>query len=61
MGKQNVAPEVRESATGLVGLFTRTKNAISRLFDLEEVEVTFKQKGRKTSYTYTKVTHKQVA
>lgn len=31
------------------------------LFEPEEVEVTFKVEGNKTTYTYTKVSQKQVA
>lgn len=39
----------------------RIADKIAALFEPEEVEVTFKVKGKKTSYTYTKVVNKQVA
>ncbi len=41
--------------------FNRLKLKIAQLFEPEEVEVTFKQEGKTTRYTYTKVTHKQIA
>jgi len=45
-----------------IGLFFKKLGSrIISLFEPEEVEVTFKVEGKKTSYTYTKVEHKQVA
>jgi hypothetical protein len=41
--------------------FKKLGNKITGLFEPEEVEVTFKVEGKKVSYTYTKVPHKQVA
>ena len=41
--------------------FKKLSSKIAELFEPEEVEVTFKEEGNKTSYTYTKVPHKQVA
>jgi len=41
--------------------FKALGNKITDLFKPEEVEVTFKVEGKNTSYTYTKVGHKQVA
>jgi hypothetical protein len=34
---------------------------VARLFEPEEVEVTFKVEGKNVTYTYTKVNPKQVA
>jgi hypothetical protein len=42
-------------------LLNMLKVKISSLFEPEEVEVTFKVEGKQTKYTYTKVSHKQVA
>ena len=46
-------------------LFKRLVKTIAgklyRLFEPEEVEVTFKVEGKNVTYTYTKVEHKQVA
>jgi hypothetical protein len=46
---------------GLALFFKKMGNKITSLFEPEEVEVTFKVEGKKVSYTYTKVPHKQVA
>lgn len=48
------AEKVNKLARFLKGL----KNKISHLFEPEEVEVTFRRDGNKTTYTYTKVSHK---
>ncbi|MFI5195593.1 MAG: hypothetical protein ACHQD8_00750 [Chitinophagales bacterium] len=40
---------------------SKITSKITSLFEPEEVEVTFKVEGEKVSYTYTKVSHKQVA
>jgi hypothetical protein len=37
------------------------RKKISALFQLEEVEVTFKVEGKKVSYTYTKVDENHAA
>jgi len=50
---------VRKNA--LILFFHRLVNKFIALFQPEEVEVTFKVEGKKISYTYTKVEHKQVA
>ena len=50
-GKANVA----------VRLFQKLSGMVVGLFEPEEVMVTFKEEGDKTSYTYTKVHQKQVA
>lgn len=42
-------------------LLKKIISRISRLFEPEEVEVTFKVEGKNITYTYTKVEHKQVA
>ena len=44
-----------------VRLFQKLGGMVVGLFEPEEVEVTFKEEGDKTSYTYTKVQQKQVA
>jgi len=36
-------------------------NRLKRLFEPEEVEVTFKMDGKNITYTYIKVEHKKVA
>ena len=48
-------------ANAIMLFFRKLGNRISSLFEPEEVEVTFKVEGKKVSYTYTKVEHKQVA
>lgn len=56
--------EVQKSpkASGISLFFKKLANRISSLFEPEEVEVTFREvKGKRVGYTYTKVTHKQVA
>lgn len=45
----------------LMQLLKKIISRISRLFEPEEVEVTFKVEGKNITYTYTKVEHKQVA
>lgn len=45
----------------LTNLIKKLTTRISRLFEPEEVEVTFKVEGKNVTYTYTKVQHKQVA
>jgi hypothetical protein len=58
---------IQNEGTGLKGtgrlamFFTRLKDKITYLFEPEEVEVTFRREGGKITYTYTKVSHKQVA
>jgi hypothetical protein len=42
-------------------LFRSLGHKVVSLFEPEEVEVTFKVEGNKTTYTYTKVTQKKVA
>ena len=45
-----------------IGLFLKWLGPkINSFFQPEEVEVTFKEDGAFTKYTYTKVNHKQVA
>ncbi len=46
---------------GLSGFFKKLSTRISKLFQPEEVEVTFKVEGKNITYTYTEVEHKQVA
>ena len=46
---------------GIVIFFKKLGSKITGLFEPEEVEVTFKVEGKKVSYTYIKVPHKQVA
>lgn len=41
--------------------FRSLVHKVVSLFEPEEVEVTFKVEGNKTTYTYTKVSQKQVA
>ncbi len=56
--------EIAETTGKLDGLSLFLKklgHRIISLFEPEEVEVTFKVEGKKVSYTYTKVEHKQVA
>ncbi len=43
------------------GFFKRLGRKVADLFQPEEVEVTFKEEGSTRSYTYTKVSQKQVA
>ena len=45
----------------LARVFKVLKQKISGLFEPEEVEVTFRHDGNRLTYTYTKVSHKQVA
>ena len=45
----------------IVSFLRKLGSKITALFKPEEVEVTFKVEGKKISYTYTKVEHKQVA
>lgn len=45
----------------IVSFLKKIGSKITSLFTPEEVEVTFKVEGKKISYTYTKVEHKQVA
>ena len=45
----------------IVLFFKRFVSKIVRLFEPEEVEVTFRVTGKTTSYTYTKIEEKQVA
>ncbi len=42
-------------------LLKKLGDKVARLFEPEEVEVTFKEEGNTRSYTYIKVPHKQVA
>jgi len=53
--------QTRAGTSALTLFFKRLSRRISRLFEPEEVEVTFKVDGSRISYTYTKVEHKQVA
>ncbi len=48
-------------SNGFVHFFRSLSGKINDLFKPEEVEVTFKNDGKNMSYTYTKVSHKQVA
>ena len=57
--KATLPKQVRSN--GPVHFFKVLGSKIKGLFQPEEVEVTFKVEGNKTSYTYTKVVHKQVA
>ena len=43
------------------GFLKKLGDKVVSLFEPEEVEVTFKEEGKTKSYTYTKVSHKQVA
>ncbi len=45
----------------VVRIFQKLGGMVVGLFEPEEVEVTFKEEGDKTSYTYTKVQQKQAA
>ena len=42
-------------------LLRQIGDKLARLFEAEEVEVTFRVEGKRIGYTYTKVEHKQVA
>ena len=57
--RPNLPKQVKSN--GAVHFFKTLGSKIRGLFQPEEVEVTFKVEGNKTSYTYTKVAHKQVA
>ena len=48
-------------SNGIAIFFKKLGSKIISLFEPEEVEVTFKVEGKKVSYTYTKVSQKQVA
>ena len=45
----------------VVRIFQKLSGMVVGLFEPEEVEVTFKEEGNKSSYTYTKVPQKQAA
>jgi len=45
----------------VVRIFQRLGGMVVGLFEPEEVEVTFKEEGDKSSYTYTKVHQKHAA
>ena len=45
----------------VVRIFQKLSGMVVGLFEPEEVEVTFKEEGNKTSYSYTKVPQKQAA
>ncbi len=49
------------NANVLKRMFKQFCSKIISVFEPEEVEVTFKEHGNRTSYTYTKVARKQVA
>ncbi|MCW3123121.1 MAG: hypothetical protein JWQ38_2613 [Flavipsychrobacter sp.] len=49
------------NANTVVRILKQLKEKITLLFEPEEVEITFNVNGRKGSYTYTKVSRKQVA
>lgn len=61
----NSTSKMRNSSAGkgswIAILFRSLGHKVATLFEPEEVEVTFKVEGNKTTYTYTKVTQKQVA
>lgn len=56
--KRNVSTSM---SNAFILFLKRIAGKIAGLFEPEEVEVTFKVTGNKTSYTYTKVENKQVA
>lgn len=45
----------------LTGIVNKVRALIRDIFSLEEVEVTFTKVGDSTRYTYTKISHRQVA
>jgi len=51
---------IQDRQSGVIHFLKTIAGKITGLFEPEEVEVTFKVEGNKTSYTY-KVTNKQVA
>jgi len=61
----NSTPKMRNSSADIGSwfavFFRSLGHKLVSLFEPEEVEVTFKVEGNKTTYTYTKVTQKQVA
>ena len=60
--EQQIKANQQVEKTNVISLFFKKLGSkISDLFEPEEVEVTFKMEGKKRTYTYTKVTHKQVA
>ena len=54
---------VKERKQNLINaLYSKIRSKVTGLFEPEEVEVTFEEDhGKVVSYTYTKVSHKQVA
>jgi len=57
MKQENITPQKK----GLFIFFKWIGNKISLIFQPEEVEVTFNGEGKNSTYTYTKVSEKQVA
>jgi hypothetical protein len=61
----NSSSKMSNSSAGKVSwfavFFRSLGHKVVSLFEPEEVEVTFKVEGNKTTYTYTKVSQKQVA
>ena len=61
MKASNNGLTVTTGANAVIRILKQLKEKIIVLFEPEEVEVTFNVNGRKGSYTYTKVSRKQVA
>jgi hypothetical protein len=57
----NYRSNTRPTRPSFSDLFRKFTKRVVALFEPEEVEVTFKKEGNNITYTYTKVTDKQVA
>jgi hypothetical protein len=61
MGQMQNSVAKSGKASRLAAIMRKLGEKIARLFEPEEVEVTFTRHGNRIHYTYTKVSHKQVA
>ena len=59
--RSNISISSPAAGSFISRLITRIRKYIGRLFEPEEVEVTFRVDGKHVTYTYTKVEEKQVA
>ncbi len=57
----NIKTSGKLSGSWVSRFWKKVAKRIGGLFEPEEVEVTFKTKGKNSTYTYRKVDHKQVA
>ena len=53
--------KLKQTKKDTPGFLKKLGTKLASLFEPEEVEVTFKEEGNTNSYTYIKVSHKQVA